>query len=120
MYKSGYKFENCIQYPFELKLKMDALKKLSEISAKPYIGFSKLRHGYHKIKNFRTVKNKFYKKSEGGHSKTILVELKNEVLFLPQYFWDRINETDLDNLNARIRSKKKVYLDFAGKNDETK
>lgn len=94
---------------------MNALKKLSEISCKPYLGFKKLKEGFHEIQQFRTVKTKFVKKGE----KSILVELKEQVLFLPQYFRSTLTDEDLQELNARIENKEKVYLFFGGKNAET-
>lgn len=101
---------------------MNALKKLSEFNNKPYMGFAKLSEGFHSIQLFRIVKNKFPKKGESGtkNSKSILIELKNQVLFLPSYFWDIITETDLEELNERIRNNGKVYLLFGGKDPETK
>lgn len=96
---------------------MQALKKLSAIKEnKPYNGFPKLTVGYHQILNFRTVKNKFCKKGESA--KTILVELDKEVVFLPGYFWQKINEKDIADLNVLIERGDKVYLYFGGKQEE--
>lgn len=101
---------------------MNALKKLAEISSKPYLGgkpyfgFAKLKKGYHCIQKFRAVKTKFVKKGE----KSILTELKDQVLFLPQYFRATLNDNDLEELNSSIGNGEKVYLFFGGKNDETK
>lgn len=61
---------------------MDILEQLDQVE--PYNGFVKLAIGYHSIERFREVKNRFVKK-EGAPGKTILVELKNEVVFLPQF-----------------------------------
>lgn len=94
---------------------MQALKKLATEN-KPYKGFSKLAIGYHPIFNFRTIKNKFAKK--GDSTKTILVELESEVVFLPGYFWQKINEKDMVELNALIESGGFVYLYFGGKQEE--
>lgn len=99
---------------------MNALKKLENVKPhKPYHGFGKLQNGVHKIECFRVVKNKFSKKGEGS-SKSILIELEEQVLFLPQYFWDKINENDIRDLNSGIDSNQYVYLFFEGKNEETK
>lgn len=83
---------------------------------KPYRGFSKLAVGYHEIVNFRTVKNRFAKK--GDCVKTISVELEIEVVFLPSYFWQKINEKDMVELNTMINSGSKIYLYFGGKQEE--
>lgn len=91
---------------------MDILKKLEEPS-KPYRGFPALTKGYHQILQFRSVKNNFAKKSE--HKKTILVELEDQVLFLPAYFWQKINEKDIVDLNCMISKGEFIYLYFGGK-----
>lgn len=96
---------------------MNALKKLEEMGGKPYIGFPKLNPGYHSIQEFRAVKTKFTPKGE----KSILVELNDQILFLPQYFRKMLNDDDLAELNSSIKdSNEKVYLMFGGKNEETK
>lgn len=97
---------------------MQALKKLAQsVGSKPYNGFTKLSNGYHKIFAFRAVKNKFAKK--GDSAKTILVELEKEVVFLPGYFWQKINEKDLADLNVLIEKGGEVFLYFGGKQKET-
>lgn len=50
---------------------------------------------------FRAVKNKFGKKRDGSQ-KSILIELNDQVLFLPQYFSQKINDEDIRQLNAAI------------------
>lgn len=95
---------------------MQALKKLANEN-KPYRGFSKLAVGYHEIVNFRTVKNKFAK-NKSDAAKTILVELEKEVVFLPSYFWQKINEKDIVDLNAMIDGGGMVYLYFGGRQEE--
>lgn len=91
---------------------MEALKKLAK-KEKPYNGFTNLAVGYHEIVNFRTTKNNFAKKGEPP--KTIVAELEEEILFLPSYFWNKVDEKDLDELNNLIQTGKKVYLHFGGK-----
>lgn len=89
---------------------MNVLKKLEAIQPnKPYHGFTKLKKGSHKVVNFRTVKNKFGKKSDGSN-KSILVELSEEVVFLPQYFWQKLNEEDIREVNESIESIDSIYL----------
>lgn len=79
---------------------MNVLKKLDDLKgSKPYHGFAKLQLGSHCIEAFRVVKNKFCKKGEGC-KKSIFVELSDQVLFLPQYFWQKLTETDVEELNA--------------------
>lgn len=53
--------------------------------SKPYYGFSKLPIGYHEVVCFRIVNNKMYKpdSEKSGLPKCLLVELKDQVLFLP-------------------------------------
>lgn len=94
---------------------MNALNKLKEIQPnKPYRGFAKLDLGYHQILSFRIVKNKFGKKGDGS-GKSILVELNAEVLFLPQYFLQKLNEEDIRELNESVESNEKIYLFFGGR-----
>lgn len=79
---------------------MNVLKKLQEVKHnKPYYGFTKLSIGYHKIECFRFVKNIFSKKG-AKDAMSVLVELKNEVVFLPQHLSQNITETDLQELNS--------------------
>lgn len=94
---------------------MNVLKKLESVQAnKPYHGFTQLKKGSHEILNFRYVKNKFGKKSDGSN-KNILVELNDEVLFLPQYFQQKLNSEDICEMNESISSNVKIYLHFGGK-----
>lgn len=97
---------------------MNVLKRLESVQPnKPYHGFNKLPIGYHEICCFRAVKNKFGKKGEGS-SKTILVELDDQVVFLPQYFWQKINEKDISDLNELIVTGEHIYLFFGGKQEQ--
>lgn len=94
--------------------KMSALLKLQEASdMKPYNGFSKLSRGHHEILRFRMVKNKYSKKDDCKHS--IIVELENEIVFLPKYFAVALKESDIEELNTDGQKK---YLFFGGKRDE--
>lgn len=47
-----------------------------------------------------------------------MIELDNEVLFLPQYFSQQINEADIDALNDHIGNGQQIYLHFGGKNEK--
>lgn len=93
---------------------MSAFAKIQSIGAsKPYFGFSKLNVGYHKISSFKLVKNKFDKdesKSE-AEKKCIMLELEDEVVFLPQYFTKTICEDDIYELNTAAEPQ---YLYFGG------
>lgn len=89
------------------------LKKLENETNKPYRGFTKLKKGFHEILNFRIVKNKNGKKSDGSN-KSILVELDDQVLFLPQYFNQKVNNEDFNDLNESISTNEKIYLFFGG------
>lgn len=89
---------------------MNALKKLSEvISDKPYYGFTKLPHGYHKIVEFR--------QSHGKYGRSVIAELKKEILFLPQYLVEKLDEEDIDELNE---SEENLYLFFGGSKKKDK
>lgn len=96
------------------------LKKLKIVQAgKPYNGFQNLSIGYHQIQGFRMTKNRFAKKDEDAN--TIIVELTNEILFLPQYFSETLNEEDIDDLNSSIRSGvENMYLYFGGKREKSR
>lgn len=90
---------------------MDVLKKLENMQfSKPYLGFAKLAKGNHKVIDFRIVKNKFGKKNEGT-GKSILVELEDQILFLPQHFTRTLKEADIMELND---SSEIIYLHFNG------
>lgn len=83
---------------------MNALKKLSEEHIeKPYHGFTKLRRGYHKIVTFRL--------SHGKYGRGIIAELKKEILFLPQYLVEKLDDEDIVELNS---SEENLYLFFGG------
>lgn len=101
---------------------MSALAKLrmvtsNQSTSKPYHGFTKLSVGYHKIECFRLVKNKFTKDATDDQKKTILVELENEIVFLPQYFMNVLDKDDLNNLNCADEIN---YLYFGGKREKNK
>lgn len=80
--------------------------------SKPYYGLSKMDKGYYKICSFRTVKNRY---ADG--ETCVLVELINEVIFLPKYLAADLNEEDITSLNTDGVTK---YLYFGGKRSENK
>lgn len=98
---------------------MNALKKLEDIKQnKPYLGFAKLSIGFHQVFNFRIVKNKFGKKTDGSN-KSVLAELQNQVLFLPQCFAQTLVEEDLRELNSCISAQENIYVYFGGKQEQS-
>lgn len=76
--------------------------------------FTKLSIGFHQIILFRTVKNKFDKKDD---AKSILVELDDQVIFLPQYFRQKITDSDICEFNSCINKNEDIYLNFGGRNE---
>lgn len=99
---------------------MNALSKLKNIQPnKPYHGFARLNEGYHRVFSFRIVKNKFGTKKDGS-SKSILVELSDEVLFLPQYYLQKLNEDDIRELNTSIEKEDYIYLFFGGRTEQNR
>lgn len=99
---------------------MNVLKKLENLQPnKPYHGFAKLSKGCSEVVNFRVVKNKYGKKSDGSNM-SILVELQDEVIFLPQYFRQKLSDEDIKELNDSIQAKEKIYLYFGGLNSDNK
>lgn len=89
---------------------MNALKKMNQAeSAKPYFGLPKLSLGYHEIVLFR--------ESNGRFGRSIIAELKSEIIFLPQYLTDKLEEKDIEELNACEES---LYLYFGGKHKKNK
>lgn len=99
-----------------------AFNLISGIGAsKPYNGFSNLEHGFYKIEKFRLVKNKMYKADAEipKLKRILLVELEEEVLFLPEYFAVNFNddEAKVEELNNDGITK---YLYFGGKRPKNK
>lgn len=83
---------------------MNVLKKLNQFeSNKPYNGFPKLSRGYHDIVCFR--------ESNGKFGRSVVVELELEIIFLPQFMSEKLNEKDIDELNS---SDEPLYLFFGG------
>lgn len=83
---------------------MNVLKKLNQVkSNKPYNGLPNLSRGYHKIDCFR--------ESVGKFGRSVIAELKNEIIFLPQFISEKLNEKDIGELNS---SEEPLYLFFGG------
>lgn len=99
---------------------MDLLAGTSDSENKPYFGFSQLPHGYHKIVKFRWVKNKMYKmdSEKPGLKRTVLIELADQVLFLPEYIARKFNDDDekIAELNSGIT----IFLYFGGRREENR
>lgn len=89
---------------------MDVLQKLDGAEfEKPYFGFTLLARGYHKIVNFR--------EAAGKYGRTVVAELEDEIVFLPQYLSQKLDEEDIEKLNA---NKESLYLYFGGWQEEKK
>lgn len=110
---------NIVPPPSKKSKKMSALEKLKEIGhSKPYKGFKTLDLGDHPIVRFRVVANKQYRETQpAAFKKALMVELAEEVLFLPHYFFDRLNcsEKEVEELNKDPIQK---YLWFGGAREE--
>lgn len=91
-----------------------SLLKSCASDSKPYLGFTRLTHGNHEIVLFRLVKNKMYNpKVAGSLKRSLLVELKDQVLFLPGYFAEKLqDDVKVEELNT---DGVKKYLFFDGK-----
>lgn len=91
-------------------------------SSKPYRGFKELAHGRHKIIRFKLVRNKFAAdaESEGSSSTSspisVMVELEDEVLFLPQHLGRKFNNNP-ETVRQINESGITFYLYFAGKHN---
>lgn len=82
------------------------------------LNFSKLARGHYEVECFRFVKNKFYKpdSADPGVKRSLLVELKDQVLFLPKYFAERLR--DSDEKLMELNSGEKKFLFYDGKRDD--
>lgn len=84
-------------------------------SCKPYIGFDKLNIGYYKIEKFRLVNNQYFdcRKPDSGPEKTLLVELEDQVLFMPSAISKLFagKEEKIDELN---KSDRQLFLFYGG------
>lgn len=92
-------------------------------SSKPYHGFKELSRGKHRILKFKLVRNKFAKEaaSEGEATTSsqwsIMVELEDQVLFLPQHLARKFNNSP-DTVRQINESGITFYLYFGGKRHE--
>lgn len=85
---------------------MEVLKKLNRAQlevTKPYHGLTKLSLGYHKIESFR--------ESHGKFGRSVIAELKHEIIFLPKHLAVHLEENDIEELN---KCEEAVYLYFGG------
>lgn len=89
----------------------DVLKSFQD--GKPYRGFASLEKGNHEIIEFRLVKNKLHREDSDIPRLSLLVELKDQVLFLPAYIAQKIGYSyeKVDEINADPRKK---FLFFGG------
>lgn len=89
---------------------MNVLKKLNDSAfEKPYYGLPNLSRGYHEIVLFR--------ESHGKYGRSVVAELKTEIIFLPQYLAEKIDEKDITELNE---SEQTLYLFFGGCKEKEK
>lgn len=89
---------------------MNVLKKLRTVEdEKPYHGLPKLKNGYHEVYSFR--------ESNGRYGRGVIAELKNEIIFLPQYMVERMDQEDLRELND---SSERLFIFFGGKHETKK
>lgn len=99
---------------------MDLLRKKVYNDSKPYHGFKNLLIGNYKIVRFRMVMNRYYRpgSENPGLKKTLLVELEDQILFLPEYITAKFsgNKEEILQLNEDNKDKK-LFLCFNGKRD---
>lgn len=89
---------------------MDVLKKLNSTeNEKPYYGLPKLQPGYHEVFSFR--------ESHGQYGRGVIAELKNQIIFLPQYMVEKINQEDIRQLNDAID---RLFIFFGGRHPTKK
>lgn len=99
---------------------LDLLNSTSFEEGKPYYGFSKLPIGNHEILKFRVVNNKQYMPNnvKTGLKHAILIELKDQVLFLPPYFSNKFVGEDGDICVAKVNELNgdmdKTFMYFGG------
>lgn len=97
---------------------LDLLRSFSK-TEKPYYGFKKLPLGNYEIKSLRLVRNKHYKKTkEGSLKQTIIAELEDQVLFLPEYFAKHMQNRE-DMIEEFNNSGVKNFLVFGGKREKS-
>lgn len=84
---------------------MNVLKKLNSVNDdKPYHGLPTLKQGYHEVFSFR--------ESNGRYGRSVIAELKNEIIYLPQYMVEKIDQDDIRELND---SSEKLFIFFGGR-----
>ena len=89
---------------------MNVLNMLNEVELnkifKPYKPWP-ISHGFHKIFGFRV--------RDGMYGRSVIAELENEIVYLPQYLSRKLSDEDVDSLNT---CEEPIYLYFGGKNKE--
>lgn len=88
-------------------------------ASKPCTPFDKLDTGYYEVIKFKLVKNRFYRQNSEnpGAEKSLIVELANQVLFLPSYISKNFagpNEYRVAELN---NSSEKIFLYYGGSSE---
>lgn len=93
---------------------MNSYNLFNQFEQKPYKGFKNLAVGNYEIKRFRLVKNKFLKE-EDSPKRVLLVELEDQILYLPAYF--AVNFEDDDRkVDAVNKDGVRRFLCFKGAN----
>ena len=92
---------------------LELLQGIKQYS-KPYKGYSKLPVGAYEVLSFRLVNNKNYdKRNHNSPKKTIIVEIDDQVLFLPDYFVLALKEDEKKVQELNTDGVRK-YLFFGG------
>lgn len=85
---------------------------------KPYYGFKNLQPGNYEILSFRFVHNQYHDASnERSPRRIVLIELEEQVLFLPPYMALKLRDDD-DILEGYNNDGIKRYLCFGGRRTE--
>ena len=84
--------------------------------SKPNTGFSQLEIGDHEILKFYFVRNRWYDGLPGSVRRILMIELQDQVLFLPANYAKKFNDSD-KMLQAVNDDSTKRFIRFAGKND---
>lgn len=96
---------------------MSAFQLLKSSEGKPYHGYSQLPMGNHEIFAFRLVRNKLYRENDiGSLKRVLLVELKDQILYLPNHFAAKFKDDD-SRVNELNTDGIKKFLFFGGKRE---
>lgn len=87
--------------------------------SKPYKGFKYLPIGHHEIISFKFIRNRYFNQDDiSSLRRTLMVELHDQLLFLPAYM--ALNFNDDDTLVTGLNTDGiKRYLYFGGSRPDT-